>query len=199
MAPAEDATDAILTVPNAISLARLAAVPVFVWLFVTEREGPAVILYGAAAWTDFLDGYIARRTGAVSELGRLLDPLADRIFIIAIAIALVARGALGWWIAAAVIGRDVIVLGAFPLLEKRGVERLRVNFVGKTATFFLLLGLTLLAWSETTFPGTDPARVGGTLITVGGAVLYWVAGVLYGRAALRLMGRAPARDGSGAS
>lgn len=198
MVGGEDAADAILTIPNVISFARLAAVPVFVWLFTTGREGAAVILFGAAAWTDFLDGYVARRTGAVSELGRLLDPLADRIFIIAIAIALVARGTLAWWLAAAVIARDLIVLGAFPLLEKRGIERLRVNFVGKTATLLLLLGLTLLAWSETTFPATAAAHATGTLVTLAGAVLYWAAGVLYGRAALRLLGDAPARERPGA-
>ncbi len=186
----ESASQAIVTIPNLISMARLATVPLFVWLFVTGREEAAVIVYGVAAWTDFFDGFIARRTRSISELGRLLDPLADRIFIVAIALALVARGTLPWWLAAAVIGRDIVVLTAFPFLERRGIERLRVNMVGKTATWLLLLGLTLLAWSETSFPAPDLARAAGMVATSFGAVLYWIAGIIYAREAARRIARA---------
>src|ERR671918_764728 len=86
----------LLTIPNLLSFGRLATVPVFVWLFVSGREDAAVILYAVAAWTDFFDGFIARRTHSVTELGKLLDPLADRVFIVALALALVARGTLAW-------------------------------------------------------------------------------------------------------
>src|SRR5919106_5538182 len=131
----------LLTVPNVLSLLRLATVPVFVYLFVTDRTEAAVILFAAGAFTDFFDGYIARRTGSVTEFGKLLDPLADRILILALAISLVADGALPLWLAIAVIARDVIVLAAWPALERRGLARIPVNFTGKCATAALLFGL----------------------------------------------------------
>ena len=173
----------LLTIPNLLSLVRLATVPVFVFLFVTDRTEAAVILYGAGAWTDFFDGYIARRTGAVTEFGKLLDPLADRIFIVALAVALVAAESLPLWIAIVVVARDILILSLFPILERRGVERIQVNFTGKSATACLLLGLTLLAWSETTFPLNGIARPVGMTFTILGAALYWVAAGLYAREA----------------
>jgi cardiolipin synthase (CMP-forming) len=173
----------LLTIPNVLSLLRLATVPVFVFLFVTDRTEAAVILYGAGAWTDFFDGYIARRTGSVTELGKLLDPLADRIFIVALAVALVAAEALPLWITIVIVGRDILILSLFPLLERRGIERIQVNFTGKTATACLLFGLTILAWSETTFPLNGIARPTGMILTVLGAALYWVAAGLYAREA----------------
>ncbi|HEU4481068.1 MAG TPA: CDP-alcohol phosphatidyltransferase family protein, partial [Actinomycetota bacterium] len=140
------ASERFLTVPNVLSLLRLASVPVFVWLFASGRENAAVILYAAGAWTDFFDGYIARLTGSVTELGKLLDPLADRVFIVALCIALVLRDTLPLWLALTIVVRDLIVLSLFPALERRRIERIRVNFVGKCATAALLFGLTLLAW-----------------------------------------------------
>ena len=176
------AGERIATVPNILSLLRLASVPVFVWLFVTGSEDLAVGLYAAAAWTDFFDGYIARRTNSISELGKLLDPLSDRLLILALTIALVARGVLPWWLAAAVIVRDVLVLSLFPLFDRRGVGRIPVNFTGKLATACLLLGLTLLAWGETSFPLERQTSGVGLAFTVAGAAFYWAAAVLYARA-----------------
>lgn len=174
----------VLTIPNVLSLLRLASVPVFIWLFVTDREEAAVIVYAAGAWTDFFDGYIARRTGAITQLGKLLDPLADRAFIVALAIALVATDTLPLWLAAVIVIRDVLVLSLFPALDRRGIQRLPVNFVGKTATALLLFGLTLLAWSQTAWPLTGPAEAAGLVVTAAGAGLYWVAAYLYAREAL---------------
>jgi cardiolipin synthase len=120
----------------------------------------------------------------VTELGKILDPLADRVFIVALAIALVAAGALWWALAAAVVLRDVLILIAFPLLERKGVPRLEVNQVGKTATAALLVGLTLLAVAETSFSWAQAADVPGSILTVMGAALYWVAGAMYAREAM---------------
>ena len=173
----------MLTIPNVISFVRLATVPVFVWLFVSGRENAGVILYAAGAWTDFLDGYIARRTNSVSELGKLLDPLADRIFIAALVIALVVRDTMPWWVAVAVLGRDLLVLSLFPYLERRKIARIAVNWTGKTATAFLFAGLTMLAVSETTLVGSDHLAGPGLAFTLIGAALYWAAGYLYAREA----------------
>jgi cardiolipin synthase len=180
---ASPAARRLWTVPNVLSLLRLASVPVFVWLFVTDRENAAVVLYAAGAWTDFFDGLIARRFNQVSELGKLLDPLADRILILALAVALVAREVLPLWLAVTVVGRDLLILSVFPFLERRKVPRIAVNFTGKTATASLLAGLTLLAYSETTFPGAEWSEPVGTGFTVLGAVLYWAAAVMYAKEA----------------
>ena len=183
--PAGTADAGWLTIPNVLSLLRLASVPVFLWLFLTDRENAAVILYAVGAWTDFFDGVIARRFDQVSELGKLLDPLADRVFIVALAVALVAREVLPLALAVAIIGRDVLLLSLFPLLERRKVERLSVNFVGKTATASLLVGLTWLAFSQTTFADEVFVEVVGTGFVILGAVLYWVAAGMYAREAMR--------------
>jgi cardiolipin synthase len=171
--------DRILTAPNALSALRLASVPFFVWLFVTERENAAVAVYAAFAWTDFFDGYIARRTGSITKLGQLLDPLADRVLIVALAVALVARDVVPLWLALGVIGRDILVLALWPLLERIGMRRIQVNDTGKTATACLLFGLTWLAWGETTFVLHDYGTDVGMPFVVVGAILYWVAGGMY--------------------
>ena len=195
MPPGDRLDRRVLTLPNVLSAVRLASVPVFLWLFLTERENAAVVIYGAGALSDFFDGYIARRTGSVTELGKLLDPLADRVFIVALAIALVARRSLPWPLALAVLARDLLVLSLFPLLERRGVERIQVNFVGKCATAALLTGLTWLALTETTFTWVDLGRGPGIALIGIGAVLYWVAAFLYAREAReRLQALATARS-----
>ncbi|CAN5518480.1 CDP-alcohol phosphatidyltransferase family protein [soil metagenome] len=194
--PHDEVSRAVLTVPNVISLVRLSSVPIFMWLFIGRREEWAVIVYGTGAFTDFLDGYVARRTGAISELGKLLDPLADRIFIVALAVALVVRGSLPAWLAVVVIARDLILLSLWPLLERRRVQRIPVNAVGKAATAALLFGLTWLALGETDFAwGSIGQEVGLTSVGVG-ATLYWAAAVAYGQEALMRL-RAQTQEGTG--
>jgi cardiolipin synthase len=175
----------IATVPNLLSGLRLASVPVFVWLFVSGKEEAAVILYGVGASTDWVDGYVARRTGAVTELGRLLDPLADRAFIVALAVALLIRGTLPPWLGAVIVVRDVAVLALWPVVDRRHARRMRVNFIGKSATAALLVGLTWLAVSETRWWWVGVADEIGLVFTAVGAVLYWVSGVMYALEAVR--------------
>ena len=178
--------DRVWTIPNLLSFARLAAVPVFVWLFVTDRKDAAVLLYAVAAWTDFFDGYIARRTASVTELGRLLDPLADRIFIAALAVALVAGDVLPLWLALVIVGRDALVLSAYPFVQRGLATKIRVNFIGKTATAALLAGLTLLAVGETSVSWASAVDEAGMGLVALGTVLYWVSGAMYARQALQL-------------
>ncbi|MDQ3752315.1 MAG: CDP-alcohol phosphatidyltransferase family protein [Actinomycetota bacterium] len=169
--------------PNALSLTRLGTAPVFLRLFLTGREDAAVALFGAGAVTDFWDGYLARRTDSVSKLGTILDPVADRVFIATLAGALVSRGDLAPWLALSIVGRDVLVVAGFGVLERRGLRRIAVNRTGKAATAALLLGLSCLATSATSFvPGPGPRRLGVAATTVG-AGLYWVAGMMYAREA----------------
>ncbi|MGH2737049.1 MAG: CDP-alcohol phosphatidyltransferase family protein [Actinomycetota bacterium] len=184
----------LLTIPNLLSLLRLCTVPVFLWLFVTNREEAAVIIYAAGAITDFFDGYIARRFNQVSEFGKLIDPLADRVFIVSLAVALVATGAMHWLLAFAIVARDLILLSAFPLFERRGVGRIPVNFTGKTATACLLFGLSWLAVGETDFGFSEAGEVVGQAFTLAGAILYYVAGGMYAVEAVRRL-RALERTG----
>jgi cardiolipin synthase len=177
------ASDAVLTVPNVVSALRLSSVPVFLWLFARGREEWGVVVYAVGAGTDFVDGYIARRTGSVSELGKLLDPLADRVFVFALAFVLLVRGALPGWLALVVVGRDAVLLAAWPVLERRGVPRISVSRTGKAATAALLFGLTWLALGETDLAlGRWGGRI-GTLSVSLGAALYWVAAAGYARRA----------------
>ena len=192
----EPASRRVLSVPNALSFARLATVPVIIWLFVVDETNVAVAIYAATAWTDFFDGYLARRLNQVTELGKLLDPLADRIFIIALAVALVATDALPLWLALGIVARDLLLLAAFPFIDKKGVRRIRVSFAGKTATAALLVGLTLIAYSETTFPGADKPDEVGFAFVLGGAILYWITAFQYAREALVVVKAADAEDES---
>ncbi|CAN5186499.1 hypothetical protein BH20ACT22_BH20ACT22_13370 [soil metagenome] len=171
------------TLPNALSLVRLGTAPVFLRLFLTGREDAAVVRYGDGAVTDFWDGYLARRTHSVSKLGTLLDPVADRVFIATLAGALVSRGDLAPWLALSIVGRDVLVVAGFGVLERRGIGRIAVNRTGKAATATLLLGLSLLAASATSFVEGDGARRPGALATTLGTGLYWIAGMMYAREA----------------
>ncbi|MGH2730833.1 MAG: CDP-alcohol phosphatidyltransferase family protein [Actinomycetota bacterium] len=185
-----------LTIPNALSLARLASVPVIVWLFVAGHENSAVVLYALGALTDFLDGYIARRTGTVTQLGQALDPLADRVFIVALALVLINREALPTWLAGVIVIRDAAILGALLILERRGLERIPVSGMGKLATATLLFGLSWLALGETSLWGSGAGEEIGITFTGAGAVLYWAAGVGYAQEARRRMKRAN-QEGAG--
>jgi cardiolipin synthase (CMP-forming) len=171
---------------------------VFLLLFVTGAESAAVILYAAGAATDFLDGFIARRWRQVSELGRILDPLADRVFIAALAVALVVRGTVPGWLALSIVGRDLVLLSLWPLFERRHVGRIAVNFTGKVATACLLFGLTVLAFGETEWSWAQGREGAGVTFVAAGAILYWIAGAHYAReAAGRLAGARSARGHGG--
>ena len=181
-----DDMDRIGTIPNILSFLRLASVPVFVALFVTGHTDAAVILYAVGAWTDFFDGWIARRFDQVSELGKLLDPLADRVFIGALVVALVATEVLPLWVALVIIGRDVLILGLYPLVHRGAIKKIRVNFAGKCATAALLTGATFLAITETSLTWDSWFEAPGRGLVGVGAVLYWVSGAMYAREALAL-------------
>ncbi|MDQ3877866.1 MAG: CDP-alcohol phosphatidyltransferase family protein [Actinomycetota bacterium] len=189
-------TDRIATIPNALSALRLASVPIFLWLFIDRHGNLAVGIFAAAAWTDFFDGYLARKTGSVSELGKLLDPMSDRVFIVALVVALVSRSQLAWGLAVAIVGRDLLLLAAYGILRGRGLPKIAVNFVGKSATAALLFGLMWLAWGETTFPAYSEGHAIGLPFVVMGAILYWTAAALYAREATRWM-RVNPRGASG--
>ncbi|CAB4950402.1 MAG: CDP-alcohol phosphatidyltransferase family protein [Actinobacteria bacterium] len=176
----EVTTDRVLTVPNALSFARLLGVPLFLWLILgPEADGWAIVLLVVSGVTDWLDGTIARATGQISRLGQLLDPLADRLYIIATLVGLLLRGIIPWWLVALLLLRDLVLLATVPALRARGLTALPVHFLGKAATFNLLYAFPLLLLGDGNSPAAFAATVVGWAFVIWGTALYWWAGILY--------------------
>jgi cardiolipin synthase len=137
------------------------------------------VLFAAVVATDWVDGTVARRTGQVSELGKVLDPVADRLAIAAGIIALAVAGLFPWWAAALIIGRDlaVLVAGAYALSRRR--IRLDVRWVGKVATFSLMVAVPAIAWSALALPLAPAATVIGWAAFAVGIAEYYVAAYVY--------------------
>ena len=170
----------VWTIPNALSVLRLLAIPVFLWLVLGPQEDVAAfVVLVIAGVTDYLDGLVARATGQYSRLGAILDPLADRLTIAATLVGLVLRGFIPWWLVIALILRELMLLAMLPALRARGRVALPVTLVGKAATFCLLWGLPTLLLSTVDGPLGDIALVCGWAFTLWGVFLYWWAGFDY--------------------
>ena len=182
MAPESEelVSNRVLTLPNAITIARLGLLPVFIWLYLTKQDWPALVVLFVLGNTDWVDGTVARRTGQVSELGKVLDPISDRIAIVAVMLAIVARGQVPWWLAGVILGRELLIALAFAVLEARGVPRIPVNRVGKLATLSIFsgMGLTVVALVVPGKVGENIQAVALVVLTLG-AALYWVATGMY--------------------
>jgi cardiolipin synthase len=174
------ASSSILTIPNAISLARILMLPGVVWLIVRPSTTTiGVVVLALVLATDWVDGVVARRTGQVSELGRILDPLADRLALAVGLAALVARGAFPVWAAVLIVGRDVAVLvvGAIVLI-RRGV-RIDVRFIGKIATFSLMVAVVWVSWGTLGLPLAEVTLAAGWIGFVVGIVESYLAAAVY--------------------
>jgi cardiolipin synthase len=193
--PAERVSTAIRTVPNAVTLARLLLMPLCAYLLATGRFGWGIALTAVVGSTDWVDGWLARRTGQVSRLGQLLDPLADRLLIASVAIALVIQDVVPWQAAVLLLARDLVLLCAWPLLKRRGIEPPEVILLGKAATLVLLIALPVLTLGATGVAVADAARVLGLLGLWAGVVMYYLAGAVYVRMVLDRLGQ-QAEDGS---
>lgn len=179
-APDEIVLDRVLTVPNLISATRMALIPVFAWVFLTgDRDTLAFVLLVIIGSTDWVDGYVARATGQVSKLGKLLDPVADRLAIIVALLTLTFRGLVPTVLAVILLVRDTIVSIAFPVLEKKGFPRIPVNWVGKWATALIFAGMGFAAAGALDFEAATFSVAAGRVLLTGGAVLYWAALGLY--------------------
>lgn len=178
---ADDSTrNRVWTVPNLLSVIRLAGVPVFLWLVLgPEADGWALALLAVSGVTDFLDGYLARRFGQTSVVGQILDPVADRLYILAVVVGLALRDVIPWWAAVLLPLRDLLLWGLVPLLRTRGYSALPVHFLGKAATFNLLYAFPLLLLGDGDGTVATLANVFGWAFAIWGIGLYWWAGLLY--------------------
>jgi CDP-diacylglycerol--glycerol-3-phosphate 3-phosphatidyltransferase len=171
----ERLSDRVLTVPNALTLSRIVAIPVVLLLLLAKSDVLAAAVFLLAAVTDFLDGRIARRRGGASYLGTILDPLADRLMLSSVAAVLAVRGLLPVFVVAILVGRDVLALVG--TLAFRG--KIRVNKVGKAATAVLMTSVTVVMYR----PG-----IVGEVMFYSGLGLSLIAGVLYVGSVKRLSG-----------
>ncbi|GAA2711868.1 CDP-alcohol phosphatidyltransferase family protein [Micromonospora olivasterospora] len=191
--------DRVLTLPNLISFVRLLGVPLFLYLLlVAHADVAAVVVLAIGGTTDWVDGWIARRLRQVSRLGELLDPLADRLYILATLLAFTAREVVPWQFTAALLARELLLLGSLGVLRRHGYGPPPVHYVGKTATFLLLAAFPtlLLAHATTAVTATAAGAVGWGLAWWG-LVLYWAAGGLYVVQAARLVRAARAAGPGG--
>jgi cardiolipin synthase len=177
---AAQVSNRVLTVPNLISFARLLGVPVFVYLLLGPKaDVAALVVLAVGGSTDWVDGYLARRFGQVSRLGVLLDPLADRLYILATLLAFTARGVLPWWFTAALLLRELVLLADLAVLRRFGYGPPPVHYVGKAATFILLFAFPVLLLARASADAAPVAGAIGWALAWWGLVLYWAAGVLY--------------------
>ena len=173
-----------LTWPNAITLVRLALLPVFFWLlFSTNHRAVAAWLLAALGATDWIDGFVARRLHQVSNVGKILDPTADRLLVIGGLIAVAAANGVPWWFALTTLARELIVSVLTLVLAALGAARINVLWWGKVSTFALMTTFPLFLLTTNPHhaelrPWQHDARVACWVIGFLGLGLSWL--VLFG-------------------
>lgn len=185
---ASDPSAAVFTIPNAISVLRLLGVPVFVWLVISlHADYWALALLVVSGVTDWADGFLARKLNQVSMLGSILDPVADRLYILAVVVGLAWRDFVPWWMVAVLPLRDAFLWGLVPFLRARGYSALPVHYLGKAATFCLLYAFPLLLIARGHGTVSSVAEVLGWAFALWGIGLYWCAGIIYAVQVRRLL------------
>ncbi len=172
----------ILTIPNVLSFLRLLGVPLFFYLLVgPQLDGWAFVVLVVSAITDYADGKLARMLDQYSRLGALLDPAADRLYILAALVGFVIRGFIPWWVAVLIIGRDVLLAATLPVLRRYGYTALPVHYLGKAATFCLFYGLPMLLLAQGDSIIAQIALPTSYAFITWGVVMYLWAGAIYFR------------------
>jgi cardiolipin synthase (CMP-forming) len=172
-------SDRVWTAPNVLSMLRLVCVPVFLWLILTDRDNWALVVLTLSGVSDYLDGKIARKYNLVSRVGQLLDPLADRLYILSTLLGLAWREIIPWWLVAILVSREVFGTALLMVVRHYGYRALPVHFIGKAATFDLLYAFPLILF------GQGDSMFATVMLPIGwafawwGTVLYWVAGIMY--------------------
>jgi len=165
-----------MTLPNVITLARIGAIVVFGVLLVRSIDGWAITVLAIAGASDFLDGYLARRLGQTSDLGRILDPAADRLLTVVVVLGLAWREIIPWWLLALLLARDMVMGVALLWWRHLGASTPRVTFLGKAATFALYVFLPL---SYLAFERWEAVHAFAIWAAAASAVLYWGSAMQY--------------------
>ena len=193
-----EVSNRIVTIPNALSLLRLLLIPVFLGTLIAAEYLWALVILVVSSVTDLVDGVVARRFDQITRLGQLLDPAADRLYILATLIGLAWQQFIPWWLVAIIIARDVLLIVLGVVLANHGYGPLYVHHLGKMATFALLFALPVLILGGAFSALAPVATVLGWSAALWGAFLYWWAGILYLRETIRVVRISPV-SGSGAS
>ncbi len=180
----------VLTIPNLISFIRLLGVPLFIWLFFTDRLVPALVVLVVGGFSDWVDGYAARALGQVSRLGQLMDPLVDRLYIAATVLVFTIAGVVPWQFTALLVLRELFMSGCLAVLRRYGYGPLPVHYLGKTATFVLLMAFPFLLLGELSGTAGAIGQPIGWSLAIWGGALYWCAGALYAVHTRRLVRQA---------
>ena len=173
-------SDRIVTVPNVLSVVRLAGIPIFLYLvLVLHADGWALAVLMLSGITDWADGKLARLLDQASRLGAVLDPLVDRLYIVTTLLALVARGIVPWWIAVLLIGRELVLAPTLAVYRRRGLPPPEVLYLGKGATFLLMFALPLLLAAQALPAAAGVLEPAGWAALLWGTALYTWTGALY--------------------
>jgi cardiolipin synthase len=171
----------VWTIPNVLSFIRLILVPVFLYLLLARHAyalATAILMFSGVS--DWADGKIARLVdNQSSRLGELLDPLVDRVYMVTVLLGLALAGVVPWWLATVLLGRDVALAAALPVVRARGVTALSVTYVGKGATFALMAGFPLVLLGQCDFAGNATVAAVGWAFVIWGTYLYLWSAVLY--------------------
>jgi cardiolipin synthase len=180
-APSVSMFHGIWTVPNAFTLLRLLLLPVFLYvLFVLENRAAAALLLGGLSATDWVDGYLARRLGQVSEFGKVFDPTVDRLLFVVATVAIIIDGSIPLWFALAVLLREIAVglmMAIATLVYK--MPRIDVTYLGKVATFLLMFAVPGFLMGNSDIAGADAFQVAAWLVGIPGLVLSYWTGIAY--------------------
>jgi cardiolipin synthase (CMP-forming) len=180
VADREALPDRVWTLPNALSVLRLLGVPLFLWLLLgPEADGWAVGVLMVSGVTDWLDGKLARWLDQSSKLGALLDPAADRLYIVSTLVALALREIVPVWVVALLLGRELVLGGMLLLLRSHGYPPLQVHYLGKAATLLLLYAFPLLLLTDGKGWVATLAEPFAWAFTIWGTALYLLAGLFY--------------------
>jgi cardiolipin synthase len=173
--------DGLWTVPNAFTLVRLLLLPVFLYvLFGLENRAAAAWMLGALGATDWVDGYLARRLGQVSEFGKVFDPTVDRLLFLVATTAIIVDGSMPVWFGVAVLAREVLVglMMAVATVAFK-MPRIDVTYWGKLATFLLMFSVPGFLMGNSTMPGADGFQVAAWVLGIPGLILSYWTGIAY--------------------
>jgi cardiolipin synthase len=179
-APEDVGADRILTIPNIISVIRLCCLPLFLYLlFGRDNRAAAASLLAVLGTTDFIDGYIARHFNQISDLGKVLDPVADRLLFFVGVGGILIDGSVPTWFAVAVLVREALIAAGTLVLAALGAKRIDVTWFGKAGTFGLMMAFPLFLASESTLGWRDSGEVFAYITGIPGLVFSWWSAVMY--------------------